>query len=265
MNAILYEIGLSVLALTAGALAGSFLNVVIHRGPAMWELVDAQDGGNGNLLGPRSYCPHCRAPIRYLHLIPIVSFFVLRGRCVDCGGKIPLRYPLVEIAAALHALIVFFLYGPTATAVFAALLGWTLLALAVIDWETGYLPDWLTGTLAFIAVAANAFSMFVPLMDALVGAAVGAASFWAIGAAWRRWRGVDALGLGDAKLLGAMGAWMGWQMLPLIVLAGSLASLAGVALSNLRGSGISAGDAVPFGPGLAFGGYLVFLTGSFTV
>ncbi len=256
----MYDIGLSILALGAGALAGSFLNVLIHRGPALWGLVDAAEGGNGDFFRPRSYCPECRAPIPYLFLIPVVGYVVLRGRCANCDAKIPIRYPLVEIAAALHTLAALALFGPTPAAVFAAFFGWTLLALAVIDWETGYLPDWLTGTLALIGLAANAFSIFAPPVDAIIGAAAGAVSFWAIGALWRRWRGVEALGLGDAKLLGALGAWMGWEALPIIVLVGSLASLAGVALSSLRGAKISTRDAVPFGPGLALGGYLVFLT-----
>lgn len=259
MTFILYEIGFWVLAFAAGALAGSFLNVIIHRGPALWGLVDAPDGGFGNFLGPRSYCPHCRAPINYVLLVPIVSYVVLRGHCAECGEQIPARYPLVEVAAALHAVIVVALFGLTGMAAFAALFGWVLLALAVIDWETGYLPDWMTGALALGGLSANALSMFSPPIDALIGAAAGVFIFWAIGAAWRRWRSVDALGLGDAKLLGALGAWMGWEALPVIVLAGSLASLAGVGLSNLRGSSIGASDAIPFGPGLAFGGYIVFL------
>ena len=188
----------------------------------------------------------------------------MRGRCAACGNGIPARYPIVECAAALHAVVVAALFGLTATAALAALFGWILLALAVIDWETGYLPDWLTGALALGGLSANAFSLFTPPLDALIGAAAGALVFWAIGAAWRRWRGVEALGLGDAKLLGALGAWMGWEALPIIVLAGSLASLAGVAISMLRGSEVGAGDAIPFGPGLAFGGYVVFLASPLT-
>lgn len=248
------------MAFAAGALAGSFLNVIIHRGPALWGLVDTPSGKLGNFLGPRSYCPNCRAPIAYWQLIPIFSFIALRGRCAACNSRIPARYPLVELAAALHAVVVLALFGATMTAAFAALFGWILLALAVIDWETGYLPDWLTGALALVGLSANLVSSFTPPVDALIGAAAGVFVFWAIGAAWRRWRGVEALGLGDAKLLGALGAWMGWEALPAIVLAGSLASLAGVAVSSLRGSAIGAGDAIPFGPGLAFGGYCVFLS-----
>lgn len=263
MTLFVYQFGIWIFAFAAGALAGSFLNVIIHRGPALWGLVDADDSKSGNLLVPRSYCPRCRTPISYLHLIPIVAFAALRGRCAACGDKIAARYPIVECVAALHGVIVVALFDVTAMAAFAALFGWTLLALAVIDWETGYLPDWLTGALALGGVSANAFSLFAPPLDALIGAVAGAFVFWAIGAAWRRWRGVEALGLGDAKLLGALGAWMGWEALPLIVLAGSLASLAGVGLSRLRGSEIAAGDAIPFGPGLAFGGYVVFLASPF--
>lgn len=184
----------------------------------------------------------------------------MRGRCAACNSAIAPRYPLVEFTAALQAVVALALFGATIAGAFAALFGWILLALAVIDWETGYLPDWLTGALAIVGLSANLMSIFTPPLDALIGATAGAFAFWAIGAAWRRWRGVEALGLGDAKLLGALGAWMGWEALPAIVLAGSLASLAGVAVSSLRGSEISAGDAVPFGPGLAFGGYCVFLS-----
>jgi len=246
------------MTLITGAFVGSFLNVVIHRGPALWGLVDTPDGDRGSLSGPRSYCPVCRTPIRYRDLIPIVSYAALRGRCANCRAAISPRYPVVEALAALHAGAALIVFGPTIAAVFAALFGWLLLALAVIDWETGYLPDWLTGSLALAGLTANALSLFVSPLDATIGASAGLLAFWAIGAFWRKIRGMEALGLGDAKLLGALGAWMGWEALPLIVLAGSLASLAGVALSNLRGASVDARDAVPFGPGLAFGGYLVF-------
>ena len=258
------QIVLAILAFVAGTFAGSFLNVVIHRGPTLWRLVDDPAGARGDFLGPRSYCPHCRAPIPYWRLAPIISYLALRGRCADCGAKIPPRYPLVELAAAIHAVLALLLFGATPAAIFVAAFGWILLALAVIDWETGYLPDWLTGALVVGGLTANAFTTFIPITDALIGAVAGAVVFWAIGVLWLRFRQVEALGLGDAKLLGALGAWMGWEALPLIVLAGSLASLAGVALSNLTGSKIGAQDAVPFGPGLAFGGYLVFMASPFT-
>lgn len=184
---------------------------------------------------------------------------MLRGRCADCGERISARYPLVELAAALHGLVAAIIFGATPAALLLAFFGWTLLALAVIDFETGYLPDWLTGSLALVGLAANAFSIFAPPLDAVIGAIAGGAVFWAIGAIWRRWRGVDALGLGDAKLLAALGAWMGWTALPIIVLVGSLASLGVVLLPLIKGAKINTTDAVPFGPGLAFGGYVTFL------
>lgn len=252
-----------IMALITGAFVGSFLNVVIHRGPALWRLVDTPDGDRGSLLGPRSYCPACRSPIRYRDLIPIFSYAALKGRCANCQGAISPRYPLVEALAAMHAGAALLLFGPTITALFAALFGWLLIVLAAIDGETGYLPDWLTGLLALTGLTANAVSLFVAPLDAAIGAAAGVIAFWAIGAFWQKFRGIEALGLGDAKLLGALGAWMGWEALPLIVLAGSLASLAGVAISNLRGSAVGVRDAVPFGPGLAFGGYLVFAATAF--
>ena len=254
------QAGFFILVFLASAFAGSFLNVVIYRGPALWGLVDTNDQPRGNLISPRSYCPHCRTPIPYWRLMPLISFAILRGRCPDCGGRISSRYPLVELAAALHGVSAAITFGATPAALFAALFGWILLALAVIDFETGYLPDWLTGALALGGLAANAFSIFVPPVDALIGALAGGLAFWTIGALWRRWRGIDALGLGDAKLLAALGLWMGWEALPLIVLVGSVASILVVVLAPLaRGEKINATDAVPFGPGLAFGGYAVFL------
>ncbi len=248
-----------IVVFAASAFAGSFLNVVVHRGPALWGLVDTPDGPRGNFFMPPSYCPHCRAPIRFWRLMPIVSFVLLRGRCADCGERISARYPLVELAAALHGLLAVALLGATVAAALLALFGWLLLALAVIDFETGYLPDWLTGPLALTGLTANAFSLFAPPVDAVIGAIAGGVAFWAIGALWRRWRGVDALGLGDAKLLAALGAWMGWAALPAIVLIGSVASLVVVMLPILRGAKVNTADAVPFGPGLAFGGYAAFI------
>ncbi len=247
-------------ALVASALVGSFLNVVIYRGPVMWGLVDDQDGTRGNLLGPRSYCPSCKQPIKYYFLIPILGYAALRGKCAACKAPISPRYPLVELAAVAIAGVSILLFGFATPALLSTLLGWTLLVLAVIDLETGYLPDWLTLPLIAFGLAANASSMFVSWQQAIIGSIAGAAAFWALGALWRRWRGVDALGLGDAKLMAALGAWAGATALPAIVFVASVASLVVVfIISRLRGVSVGATDPLPFGPGLCVGGYGVFL------
>lgn len=223
----------------------------------MWKLIEPGGKSRGNLMSPRSYCPHCRQTIPPYHLIPIVSYLILRGACHNCGKPIAIRYPLVEIAAVGIGAVSLLSFGPTAQGVLAALYGWILLALGVIDWETGYLPDWLTLSLLIIGLGANVFGeIFTPWRDALIGAAAGAGFFWAISAFYAS-RGKEALGLGDAKLLGAVGAWLGWQALPMVVLFGSLASLGGVLAARLRGTQMGAQTPIPFGPGLCAAGLLM--------
>ncbi|MEO1251884.1 MAG: prepilin peptidase [Pseudomonadota bacterium] len=255
------EAAIWAIALVAGAFAGSFLNVVIHRGPAMWGLVEDDATTRGNLMGPRSYCPACRAPIPRAHLLPLVSFAALGGKCAACAAPIPLRYPLVELAGVIVVAIAIWRFGLTAEAGFAGLLGLALIALAAIDFETGYLPDMITLPLMVAGLAINLFSTFAGFSDALIGLVVGAGLFWALGAFWSRLRGVEALGLGDAKLLGGLGAWAGWQALPLIVFVAAAATLVIVLIARLRGQAIQSKDPVPFGPGLCFAGYGVFVSG----
>ena len=247
-----------IIALTVSLFVGSFLNVVIHRGPVLWGLIDSEKP-RGSLAAPRSYCPACWAPIQRKHLIPLASYIALRGKCAACKASIPIRYPLVEAIAVIIGAVSVLTFGFTPAAALAALFGWALLALGAIDWETGFLPDWLTLPLILLGLSANAVSMFSLIESALIGAVAGFIVFWAIGAVWRQLRGVDALGLGDAKLMAAFGAWLGWQALPNIVLAGSLLTLAGVLASRFRGETIGATDEVPFGPGLCIAGYCVFI------
>lgn len=247
------------LALVAGALIGSFLNVVIYRGPAMWGLVDQDERPRGSLVHPRSYCPSCREPIPFWRLVPVVSYLLQRGRCAACGAPIPPRYILVEIMGAAAAVLGVALFGLTPAALFAALFGWFLIALAVIDWETGYLPDWLTLPLVIAGLAANALGAFAPLPDALTGAVAGYLSFRLIAEAFVRLRGYEGLGQGDAKLLAAVGAWGGWQALPLVIFAASILTLAAVLCLRLANRTVTAQTPLAFGPGLCAAGYLVVL------
>lgn len=248
-----------IIAALVGAVIGSFLNVVIHRGPAMWGLVDDDGAPRGTLLAPRSYCPHCRAAIPAWRLIPVVSYVLQKGRCAACGGAISPRYPLVELGGVAVALLGLAVYGPTLEAGLAALFGWTLLALAVIDWETGYLPDWLTLPLILIGLAANADASFIDIRAALIGAAAGYLVFRLISWAFVSIRGYEGLGQGDAKLVAAIGAWCGWQLLPVVVfIAASTTLLAALAIRFTHKS-VDATTPLPFGPGLCLAAYAVLL------
>ena len=240
----------------AGLLIGSFLNVVVYRGPAMWGLVD--DSARGTLAFPRSYCPACKRQLSIGELIPLLSYILSSGRCRSCSAPIKLRYPIIELLGALAVLLAIYFFGFTVTAFSAAMLCWFLIALAAIDLETGFLPDMLTLPLIFLGLAANGVDLFVPLKSALIGAAAGYGSFRLIGELFLRLRGKEGLGQGDAKLLAALGAWLGWQALPIIVLAGSVSTLLVIVLSNAVESE-SKDQEIPFGPGLCFGGAIALI------
>lgn len=246
-----------VTAALAGAVLGSFLNVVIHRGPVMWKLVDAPD--RGNLVAPRSSCPHCGKRIKNVHLVPLVGYLLLRGRCADCGEPIAMRYPLVELLGAAAALVALSVFGLTAAAAFAFVFFLFLIALGVIDHETGYLPDALTLPLIVIGLAVSGCSLFAPLAASALGAVIGYGAFRLVDLAFQRVRGMEGLGQGDAKLLAAIGAWLGWAALPPAVFLAALLALAGVAAAALTGAKIGRETPVPFGPALAAAGALAMI------
>ena len=244
-------------AFILGAILGSFLNVVIHRGPRKWRLIDGED--RGGFAFPRSYCPSCRSPIRSVHLLPLASFFLLGGKCADCGARIPLRYPLVELAGALAGLSAFMLFGlsPLAAAAFVFFL--LMITLAAIDAETGYLPDALTYPLIILGVVLNAFSTFASPGAAILGAVIGYGAFWLIDLVFQRLRGVQGLGLGDAKLLAGIGAWLGWTVLPPVVFLAALLGLFSAGLMAVGGSKVTRETSIPFGPALAASGSLALI------
>ena len=241
-----------------GAILGSFLNVVIYRGPVLWKLVDGES--RGNLAFPRSYCPSCRAPIRYIHLIPLAGFFMLGGKCSDCKAPIPWRYPLVELGGALAGVAALMLFGITFTALFAFMFFLFLIALAAIDAQTGYLPDALTLPLIGLGVLASVFGLFSTTLTAsLLGAVIGFGAFWLIDKAFERLRGYEGLGQGDAKLLAAIGAWLGWAALPPVVFLAAITALVGVGAASLAGVKIDKQTPVPFGPALSAAGVLAMV------
>lgn len=241
-----------------GLLIGSFLNVVIHRGPRLWNLIEGEP--RGGLASPRSYCPACKAPIHWTGLVPVASFIAQGGRCRSCGASIALRYPAVEALGGAVALTSALAFGFTWVALAAAVFGWALLALAFIDLETGYLPDAITLPLIAGGLIANAFSLIVPIGDAAIGAAAGYITFRGVGALYRSLRKRDGLGQGDAKLLAAIGAWGGWAILPAVVFTGAIVTLVAVALSKVRGKDTPMDQPIAFGPGLCLAGFAILLT-----
>ena len=258
-----------------GLLVGSFLNVVIHRLPIMMDRewrrdcvallqpdAAAQADERYNLAVPRSCCPRCGAMIRALDNIPVLSWLVLRGRCRHCGAPIAARYPVIEATAGLMGAIVAWHFGFGITAVLAAGLSWTLLALAAIDYDTMLLPDTLTLPLLWAGLVANLFGVFVPLETAVIGAMAGYVVLWGVFWAFKLATGKEGMGYGDFKLLAAVGAWLGWPVLPSVILgAAGVGAVVGLALMAFRGHDRS--KPIPFGPYLAAAGWLCLVFGPF--
>jgi len=257
-------------ALVVGLCVGSFLNVVIHRLPKMlergWRAQCAElrdepvpEEPVYNLVVPRSACPACGHRITALENIPVVSWLALRGRCSACRAKIPARYPIVEILCGLLAAYAIYHFGPTAKGVAACVLLWTLLALTMIDVDTQLLPDDLTLPLLWAGLFVNllgdkgVMGSFVSLNEAVIGAIAGYLSLWTVYWLFKLIRGKEGMGYGDFKLLAALGAWLGWQMLPLIVLLSSVVgAVVGIALIVFKGRDHNI--PIPFGPYLAIAG-----------
>jgi leader peptidase (prepilin peptidase) / N-methyltransferase len=261
----------TVVALLVGLCVGSFLNVVVHRLPKMlerdWRAQCAELAGEApapadayNLWTPRSACPGCGHRIGALENIPVVSWLVLRGRCSACKAAISPRYPLVELAGGLLAAYAIWHFGPTAKGLAACLLLWTLIALSVIDADTQLLPDNLTLPLLWAGLIANLAGLFVPLADAVIGAIAGYLVLWTVYWLFRLIRGKEGMGYGDFKLLAALGAWLGWKMLPVIILLSSVAGAAiGILLIAFQGR--DKATPLPFGPYLAIAGALALFAG----
>ncbi|MFT3849167.1 MAG: A24 family peptidase [Propionivibrio sp.] len=255
-----------------GLLIGSFLNVVIHRLPKMmerdWQIQCAELCGETaaplqerfSLSKPRSRCPACGHPISALENIPIVSWLVLRGRCSACRAAISPRYPIIEASTGL--LFAFsahsFGYGPAAFG--AIILIGALIALTFIDIDTQLLPDSITLPLIWIGLLLNVSAAYTDLQSAVIGAVVGYLSLWLVYWGFKLATGKEGMGYGDFKLLSALGAWLGWQMLPLIVLLSSLVgAVVGIFLIVAAKHGRNV--PIPFGPYLAAAGLLALFWG----
>jgi len=260
-------------ALFFGLCVGSFLNVVIHRLPKImereWRAECAALAGQPapqepplSLVTPRSRCPSCGHGITALENIPLLSWAVLRAKCSSCGARISARYPLVELLAGIGAAYSAWRFGPTMAALGAMLFVWFTIALAFIDQETGLLPDDLTLPLVWAGLVVNLGGAFVPLRDAVIGAAAGYLSLWLIFWAYTLATGKEGMGYGDFKMNAAVGAFLGWKMLPLVILLSSLVGLAFGALQMFAARGRwDAGFRFHFGPYIAIAALIALYWG----
>jgi leader peptidase (prepilin peptidase) / N-methyltransferase len=258
--------------LTLGLVVGSFLNVVILRLPRMmearWrrdccELLEQEPEKEDTLLTlstPNSHCPNCKSPIRPWQNIPVISFLLLRGKCADCGVTIPLRYPVVELATGLLTIALALHFDPSLAMLGAMLLTWALVALTVIDIDHQLLPDDITLPLLWLGLLFNLGGTYVGIGEAVIGAMAGYLSLWSVYWAFKLLTGKEGMGYGDFKLLAALGAWLGWQALPMIILLSSLVgAVCGIALMLLKSRGKEV--PIPFGPYLAAAGWIALLWG----
>lgn len=270
-------------AMILGLLVGSFLNVVIYRLPKMMEagwreqctellcadsgLPDAQltaenqsSSARFNLAVPRSRCPHCNHQITALENIPVISYLYLRGKCSGCKAAISLRYPSIELATGLLSLFVIATFGVTLLGLMALIFTWCLIALTMIDFDTQLLPDDITLPLLWLGLVINAFGVITSLQSAFWGAVGGYLFLWSIYWLFKLLTKKEGMGYGDFKLLAVLGAWMGWQYLPqIILLSAVVGSVIGIALMIIkrRGKDIP----IPFGPYLAIAGWIALIWG----
>ncbi|MGI4845003.1 MAG: prepilin peptidase [Janthinobacterium lividum] len=255
-----------------GLLVGSFLNVVIHRIPKMMQRESdnyvAQESGKEpphtdryNLMVPRSACPHCGHQITALENIPVISWLALRGKCRKCKAPISARYPAVELLTGILAGVLVWTFGSGLAGLATLLFLFLLVAMTFIDVDTQLLPDDLTYPLLWAGLLVNLHGTFVPLQDAVIGAAAGYLVLWSVYWLFKLVTGKEGMGYGDFKLLAALGAWLGWQMLPTIILLSSVVgAIVGISLIVFAKRGRD--KPIPFGPYLAAAGLIALLYGS---
>lgn len=256
-----------------GLMVGSFLNVVIHRLPKImereWHEQCAEFSGQEskplppyNLSVPRSACPHCGHLIGALENIPLISYLLLRGRCKQCHARISLRYPMVEASSGLLCAFAAWHFGFSGATLGALLFIWAMLALTFIDFDTQLLPDSITLPLLWLGLLFNLYGTYTTtLSHAVVGAMAGYLSLWSVYRLFKLVTGKEGMGYGDFKLLGAIGAWLGWQLLPLVIILSSVVgAVVGITLIVVARHGRNI--PIPFGPYLAGGGLIALFWGS---
>lgn len=257
-----------------GLIVGSFLNVVIYRLPIMlqknWRMEclsfleqdDPEQAINEpfNLSQPRSRCPSCKQAITALENIPVISYIFLTGRCRHCRNTISIRYPIIELLSAALTLIVAFKFGVSLQTGLAVIFTWVLLCLTMIDIDTQLLPDSITLPLLWLALFASLFNVFVDPTTAIIGALAGYLSLWCVFWLFKLFTGKEGMGYGDFKLLAAIGALLGWQLLPLVLILSAFAG-AVIGLSMIVLTGQSKHKAIPFGPYLSIAAFIALIWG----
>ncbi|QFU21022.1 A24 family peptidase [Shewanella eurypsychrophilus] len=278
----------SAIAFTFAAVIGSFLNVVIHRFPVMmkreWQqecnlylneyheqlikpIADKLDKPideypeKYNLVVPGSACPKCKTDIKPWHNLPIIGWLMLKGKCASCNTSISARYPIIELLTGTAVAFLAYHYGPSWEFAFATLLTFVLIALTGIDLDEMLLPDQLTLPLLWLGLLINLNGTFTSPTDAVIGAAAGYMSLWTVFWAFKLITGKEGMGYGDFKLLAVLGAWFGWQLLPLIILLSSLVgAVVGIAL--IVSKKLHQGNPIPFGPYIALAGWIAMIWGA---
>ena len=264
-----------------GLLVGSFLNVVIHRLPKMmeheWRTQCAElneqekneptqvsgkktKASSYNLHTPRSACPHCGHQISALENIPLLSYLALRGKCRKCGSAISMRYPVVEAVSGILSAYAAWHFGFGLAAVAAIIFIWALIALTFIDFDTQLLPDDITLPLLWLGIIFNMYGAFTSLNNAVAGAIVGYLVLWIVYWLFKLATGKEGMGYGDFKLLAAIGAWLGWTLLPLVIMLSSVVG-AVVGITLIIASRHGRNIPIPFGPYLAGGGFIALFWG----
>ncbi len=251
---------------------GSFLNVVIYRLPIMLENewrseckeyleLEADDKTDTfNLSKPNSSCPKCNHKIRAWENIPVISYLVLRGKCSSCGTHISAQYPTIEIATAFFSTLIAVKFGISLETLFGLILTWSLITLTMIDAKTQLLPDNITLPLLWLGILVNSSSIYTDLSSSVFGAVAGYLILWSVYKLFKLLTGKEGMGYGDFKLLAALGAWMGWQMLPQIILLSSLVGTI-IGISMIVIDKQKKGIPIPFGPYLAIAGWIAFVWG----
>ncbi len=251
---------------------GSFLNVVIYRLPKIlereWQEQCAELRGEPvevwqpySIVAPRSACPHCGHKISALENIPLISYLALRGRCSGCSATIPLRYPAIEALASFISGFIAWHFGFGLIAFAALVFAWAMIALAFIDIDTQLLPNDITLPLLWAGLLVNSVEGFTDVRSAVIGAVAGYLALWSVYWGYKLITGKEGMGQGDFKLLAVIGAWLGWQMLPLVILFSSLVgSIAGLGLILIAKHGRHV--PIPFGPYLVGGGFIALFWGN---
>lgn len=264
-------------AAVVGLMVGSFLNVVIHRLPKMMEAdwrkqcieflhpeqvaAENEAAPRYNLVVPRSACPKCGHKITAMENIPVLSYVSLRGKCRGCGTPISARYPMVEAATGVLTALTAWHFGVSWASVFAVFFLWALIALTFIDADTTLLPDDITLPLIWLGLLVNLGGTFTTLGSAVIGAVAGYLALWLVYWAFKVVTGKEGMGYGDFKLLAAIGAWLGWQLLPLVILLSALVgAFVGIVGIVLRGR--ERGAKLPFGPYLSAAGFIAMIWGA---